>query len=49
MKAEYVFPTALIVLDVVRGQTADIGTMNPPLSTGGYLGERLPVVKGGAK
>ena len=36
---------------VAKHITGDIVTMNPPLalSTGGYLGEMLPIVKGGAK
>ena len=40
-----VYFTPEAALDVVRGQTADIVTMNPPLSTGGYLGELLPKVR----
>lgn len=40
-----VYFTPEAALDVVRGQSADIVTMNPPLSTGGYLGEMLPEVK----
>ena len=44
-KGIYFTPKAAI--DVVRGQAADIVTMNPPLTMGGYLGDLLPVVKGG--
>ena len=40
-------PEALAVVE--REIAADIVTMNPPLTMGGYLGEMLPVVKGGAK
>ena len=44
-KGIYFTPKA--ALDVVRGQAADIVTMNPPLvlSTGAFLGEVLPEVK----
>ena len=36
---------------VAKHVTGDIVTMNPPLtlSTGGYLGEMLPIMKGGTK
>ena len=40
-------PEALAVVE--REIAADIVTANPPLTMGGYLGEMLPVVKGGAK
>ena len=39
-------PEALAVVE--KEIAADIVTMNPPLTMGGYLGEMLPVVKGGA-
>ena len=38
-------PEALAV--VKKEIAADIVTMNPPLTMGGYLGDLLPVVKGG--
>ena len=40
-------PEALAVVE--REIAADIVTMNPPLSTGGYLCDLLTFVKGGAK
>lgn len=44
----YFTPPATLAV-VEREVAADIVTMKPPLSTGGYLGEPLPIVKGGAK
>ena len=38
-------PEALAVVE--REIAADIVTANPPLTMGGYLGDLLPVVKGG--
>ena len=38
-------PEALAVVE--KEIAADIVTMNPPLTMGGYLGDLLPVVKGG--
>lgn len=38
-------PEALAVVE--KEIAADIVTMNPPLTMGGYLGDLLPIVKGG--
>ncbi len=40
-------PEALAVVE--KEIATDIVTMNPPLTMGGYLGDLLPVMKGGAK
>ena len=42
----YRTPTEALAV-VEREIAADIVTMNPPLTMGGYLGDLLPVVKGG--